>query len=286
MVKEVLEQSRREHLKKLFKYFERDQTIQDVGAWLTNDSLDPLPPKHVAVLREWLETHNELTINQYRTGPPHSDVRNAFLYITRLNRDTGMSVEAACILVAEELNLQTDPANLRRSYDRARTPETRFINDLVKATGAFSKTDTPRSDIEKAGKRMKKAKAVRKAKHEQKAKAAEHTKATRIAKAAQKKKRKIDKNRRNNRNCVDYVSTPDAPFLGGRFRNQLEQTDEYPDSRFNPPAIAQRGRHINPPGGPPPLPPHSCPDPRPMGRRRPGTTLHQTRAAARRIPRR
>ena len=186
-------EGQKDHLGKLIKIFERKKTIQDVGRWLLDDSLDPLPPKHVAVLREWLETHNELTINQYRTGPPHSDVRNAFLYITRLNRDTGMSVEAACILVAEELSLKIDHTNLRRSYDRARTPEARFINDLVKATGAFSKTDTPRSDIEKAGKRMKKAKAVRKAKHEQKAKAAEHTKATRKAKAAQKKSKKSTK---------------------------------------------------------------------------------------------
>ncbi len=162
MTDEIEEQSRRQHLEKLIKDFERRQTIQDVGAWLVNDPLDPLPPKHVAVLREWLETHNELTIKQNRRGNPHGKVRNAFIYITRMNRDTGMSIEAACILVAKELKLETDPADLRRMYDRARTPEARFINDLVKATGAFSKTDTPRSNVKKAGQRLKKAKAARK----------------------------------------------------------------------------------------------------------------------------
>jgi hypothetical protein len=162
MVKEVLEQSRREHLKKLFKYFERDQTIQDVGAWLTNDSLDPLPPKHVAVLREWLETHNQLTIKQNRRGNPHSDIRNAFIYITRMNRDAGMSIEAACKLVAEELKLETDPANLRRMYDRARTPETRYLSEVVKATGAFSNEEAPRSKVLKAKLRLEKAKTTQK----------------------------------------------------------------------------------------------------------------------------
>ena len=154
--------SRREHLRQMIKDFEREQTIQDVGTWLVKDSVDPLPPKHVAVLREWLETHNKLTIKQNRRGSPHSDIRNAYIYITRMCRDTGMSIEAACSLVAKELKLETDPANLRRMYDRARTPESRFINDLVKATGAFSKTDTPRSNVEKAGQRLKKAKAVQK----------------------------------------------------------------------------------------------------------------------------
>ena len=130
-VKEIEEQSRKEYLDLLIKCFERVQTIQDVGTWLLNDTFDPLPPKHIAVLRKWLETHNELTIKQSRRGNPHSDIRNAFLYITRLHRDTGMSVEAAIKLVAEELNLEMDLANLRRMYDRARTPESRY------ACGAF-----------------------------------------------------------------------------------------------------------------------------------------------------
>jgi len=162
MVDEIVNQSRREHLEKLIKDFERDQTIQDVGTWLLNDSLDPLPPKHVAVLREWLETHNELTIKQNRRGNRHAETRNAFPYITRLHRDTGMTVRAACKLVCEELDLEIDPADLRRMYDRSRTPETRFLNDVVKAMGAFSKTDTPFSDVEKAGQRLKKSKAEQK----------------------------------------------------------------------------------------------------------------------------
>ncbi len=168
MTDEIEEQSRRQHLEKLIKDFERRQTIQDVGSWLVNDPLDPLPPKHVAVLREWLETHNELTIKQSRRGNPHSEVRNAFLYITRLHRDTGMSIEAACKLVTEELDLETDPPDLRRMYDRSRTPETRFLSKFVKATGAFGDIDTAFSKVQKAGQRLKKAKAEKKPKNRQK----------------------------------------------------------------------------------------------------------------------
>jgi hypothetical protein len=155
MTDEIEEQSRREHLVKLIKDFERDQTIQDVGSWLVNDSLDPLPPKHVAVLREWLETHNELTIKQNRRGNPHSDIRNAFIYITRMHRDTGMSIEAACNLVAKTLKLNTDPANLRRMYDRARTPETRMLNEVVTATGVFRKGSAPKPKVAKSLHRYK-----------------------------------------------------------------------------------------------------------------------------------
>lgn len=162
MTNESEEQSRKQHLKKLIKDFERDQMIQDVGTWLVNDSLDPLPPKHVAVLREWLETHNELTIKQNRRGNPHSDTRNAFPYITRMHRDTGMSIEAACSLVAKELKLEIDLADLRRMYDRARTPETRYLSEVVKATGAFSNKEAPLSKVQKAGQRMRKAKAAQK----------------------------------------------------------------------------------------------------------------------------
>ena len=162
MVKEIEDQSRRQHLKKLIKDFGRKQTIQDVEKWLIDDSLDPLLPKHVAVLREWLGTHNELTIKQSRRGNPHSDIRNAFIYITRMHRDTGMSIEAACKLVAEELKLETDPANLRRMYDRARTPESRYLSEVVKATGAFSNGEAPRSKVLKAKRRLEKARTTQK----------------------------------------------------------------------------------------------------------------------------
>jgi hypothetical protein len=136
---DIEEQSRQEYLDQLIDDFERQQTIQDVGAWLINDTRDPLPPKHVAVLNEWLETNNKLTIKQSRRGNPHSAIRNSFLYITRLHRDTGMSIEAACNLVAKKLKLDSDPANLRRAYDRARTAETKLLNEVVAATGAFNK---------------------------------------------------------------------------------------------------------------------------------------------------
>ena len=162
MVHEIENQSRREYLEKLIKEFERDQTIHDVGKWLLKDSLDPLPPKHVAVLREWLETHNKLTIKQNRRGNPHGKVRNAFIYVTRMHRDTGMSIEAACNLVFEKLDLPIDSANFRRMYDRARTPETRLLNAVVAATGAFSKGSTPKSKVTKSLHRFKKSMKDRK----------------------------------------------------------------------------------------------------------------------------
>ena len=169
LIKKAMAEGQKDHLRKLIKDFERVQTIQDVGSWLINDSLDPLPPKHVAVLRQWLETHNELTIKQSRRGNPHSEIRNAFLYITRLHRDAGMSIEAACNWVAEALKLETDPADLRRMYDNARTPETRHLNEVVKATGAFSNKEAQLSKVQKAGQRRKKAKEKqKKAKNRQK----------------------------------------------------------------------------------------------------------------------
>ncbi len=165
-IRQVEEESQRDYLDGLIKDFEREQTIQDVGTWLLNDTLDPLPPKHIKVLTDWLKTHNSMTIKKVRGRFP-ADTQNAFPYITRLHRDTGMTIRAACKLVAEELKLKTDPTDLRRAYDRARTPETRYLNDIVKATGAFSKTETPRSDIQKAGRRREKAKAAQKKSKEQ-----------------------------------------------------------------------------------------------------------------------
>jgi hypothetical protein len=160
--RQIEEESQHEYLDELIKDFERQQTIQDVGAWLINDTRDPLPPKHVAVLNEWLETNNKLTIKQSRRGNPHSAIRNSFLYITRLHRDTGMSIEAACKLVVEKLRLSKDPLDLRRMYDRARTPETRFLSETVNATGAFSKGGAPLSKVQKAGRQYKKGKKVQK----------------------------------------------------------------------------------------------------------------------------
>jgi hypothetical protein len=157
-VRQVEEESQLEYLDELINDFEREQTIQDVGAWLINDIRDPLPPKHIAVLKEWLEINNHLTIKQSRRGNPHSDIRNAFLYITRMHRDTGMSIEAACNLVAKTLNLEIDPANLRRMYDRARTPETRLLNETVVATGAFSKTKASKGKLAKSLHQFKKSK--------------------------------------------------------------------------------------------------------------------------------
>ena len=155
---DIEQKSRNEHLEQLIKDFEREQTIQDVGSWLINDTLDPLPPKHIEVLCKWLETQNGLTIKQNRRGNSHSDTRNAFHYITRMHRDTGMSIEAACNLVAEQLSLEIDIADFRRMYDRARTPETRLLNDAVSTTGAFSNVKTPKPKVTKSLHRFKNSK--------------------------------------------------------------------------------------------------------------------------------
>lgn len=155
------EEGQLEHLDGLIKNFEREQTIQDVGAWLINDTRDPLPPKHIKVLTEWLKTHNSMTIKKVRGRFP-ADTQNAFPYITRMHRDTGLSIEAACNLVAEKLRLEIDPADLRRMYDRARTPETRLLNEIVAATGAFNKSSTPKSKVVKSYRRFEKSLKERK----------------------------------------------------------------------------------------------------------------------------
>ncbi len=162
MVHEIEKQSRRDYLDLLIEDFEREQTIQDVGAWLIENPLDPLPPKHVQVLMEWLQTHNHMAIKHDGPGTWPSTTRNNFYYITRLHRDTGMSVEAASELVVERLGLNKDPANLMREYDRARTPETRLLNATVKATGAFSTGSPAIPKVKKALNRFKTAKAAQK----------------------------------------------------------------------------------------------------------------------------
>jgi hypothetical protein len=148
--RETKNQARVQYLEQLLKDHRRQQTIQDVGFWLIEYPLEPLPPRLIKVLRQWLKEHNNLTIKQNRRGSPHSDTRDEFPLITRMHQDTGMSIEAACLMIVEQLNLEIDPTNLRRAYDRARTPLARFLDDSVKALGAFNKSGTPAIDIEKA----------------------------------------------------------------------------------------------------------------------------------------
>ena len=162
MVDEIVNQSRREHLEKLIKDFERKQTIQDVGAWLVDNSLDPLPPKHVQVLMEWLQTHNHLTIKHDGPGTWPSTIRNAFYYITRLHRDTEMPVAAACNLVNEKLKLGKDVSNLIREYDRARTPETRLLSATIKATGTIRTGGPDIPEVKNALRRFKETKTAQK----------------------------------------------------------------------------------------------------------------------------
>ena len=92
-----------------------------------------------------------------------------------------MPLDAACGLVADELELDTDPANLRRMYDRARTPESRYLNDFMKANGVFGNQETQQSKTLEAALRLKSARENRKAKAERK------TEAKRKSKVEQRK---------------------------------------------------------------------------------------------------
>lgn len=130
--------------------FFRTPTIQDVGLWLVNYPLAPLPPRLIRVLKPWLEEHNKLTIKQARKGSPVSDIRNYLPLVTRMHQDTGLPIEAACKMICEKLNQNTeepiDALDLRRVYDRSITNYERLLNDTVKST--FS--STPISDMLKA----------------------------------------------------------------------------------------------------------------------------------------
>ncbi len=130
---QVEEQARLEHLNMLIEDFEREPTIQDVGIWLVNYPLHPLPPRLVRALSDWLKDLNALTVKQSRRGRPHSDNRDVYPLIDGMCNDTGISVEAACHLVVDNLTLDIDSADLRRMYDRARHPKTRLLADLVRA---------------------------------------------------------------------------------------------------------------------------------------------------------
>ena len=73
-----------------------------------------------------------------------------------------MPIEPACKLVIKKLKLKVDLAIFRRMYDRALTPEARLLNEIVKAVGAFSTTETPRSDTQEAARRYQTARPAKK----------------------------------------------------------------------------------------------------------------------------
>lgn len=157
-----------EWLEGLLKDFFRTQTIQDVGFWLVEHPLSPLPPRLTKVLKPWLEEHNGLTIKQFKQGSPVSDLRDYIPLITRMHQETGLPIEAACKLICERLSrenedgssqreaIEIDPQVLRRTYDRSMTPYERLSNDSVKAAGAFNKSGTPLADMLKAKARFEK----------------------------------------------------------------------------------------------------------------------------------
>jgi len=138
------------HLDMLALELKRNATIQDVGLWLIDCPLEPLTPRLVRALSGWLKEHNSLTIKQNRRGSPHSDIRDVFPIITRIHRDTGMSIEAACLMIVGRLNLEIDPANLRRAYDRARTPHGKLLDALIGAADDLGGSGSPTSDVRDA----------------------------------------------------------------------------------------------------------------------------------------
>ena len=148
-------QTRVQYLERLLEEYHRKQTIQDVGFWLIEYPLEPLTPRLIGVLRLWLKEHNALTIKQNRRGSPHSGTRDVFPLITRMHRETGMSIEAACLMIVERLNPEIDPANLRRAYDRARTPHGKLLDAFIKAGGALGRNGSPTSDVQKAAMKFK-----------------------------------------------------------------------------------------------------------------------------------
>ena len=158
-IREIEHESHLQHLDKLLEDHFREPTIQDVGFWLVEFPLEPLPPRLLKVLSPWLEEHNDLTIKQSRRGRSHSDTRDVFPLITRMHREAMMSIEAACLLVCERLELEVDPSNLRRAFDRARTPHQRFQDDQMKVLDEIVKGGDHRAAMQKAGERFKKATA-------------------------------------------------------------------------------------------------------------------------------
>jgi len=155
-IREIEHESQLQHLEKLLEDHLRTPTIQDVGFWLVEFPLEPLPPRLLKVLSPWLEEHNELTIKQSRRGRSHSDTRDVFPLITRMHRDAMMSIEAACLLVCDRLDLETDPADLRRAFDRARTPHQRLLDDQMKIIDVLVKGGDHRAAMQKAKQRFEK----------------------------------------------------------------------------------------------------------------------------------
>lgn len=158
MIRDIERESQLQHFDKLLEDHLRDPTIQDVGFWLIEFPLEPLPPRLLKVLSPWLEEHNELTIKQSRRGRSHSDTRDVFPLITRMHRDAMMSVEAACLLVRDKLDLEIDPADLRRAFDRARTPHQRLHDDQMKILDEIVKGGDHKAVMKKAKKRFEKGK--------------------------------------------------------------------------------------------------------------------------------
>ena len=157
-IRQIEHESHLQHLDKLLEDHLREPTIQDVGFWLVEFPLEPLPPRLLKVLSPWLEEHNELTIKQSRRGRSHSDTRDVFPLITRMHREAMMSIEAACLLICERLELEVDPSNLRRAFDRARTPQQRLQDDEMKVLDELVRGGDHRAAIKKARQRYDKGK--------------------------------------------------------------------------------------------------------------------------------
>jgi hypothetical protein len=161
-IRQLEEESRHQHLEELLDDFQREPTIQDVAFWLLEFPMEPIPPRLVKALSTWLNEHNDLTIKQSRQGRPHSEIRDVFPLISRMHRDTGMSIKAACELIVDRLKLETDPSILRGQFDKARTPHQRFHDDSMIIIDEISKRGTPHTAMQKAQLRFEKSSTKKK----------------------------------------------------------------------------------------------------------------------------
>jgi hypothetical protein len=107
---QIEHQARVQHLAQLLKDHQRQQTIQDVGFWLIEYPLEPLTPRLIEVLRQWLKEHNNLTIRQNRRGSPHSDTRDLFPLISRMHAASGIPVDGIAPWTARVRSAPCSPA--------------------------------------------------------------------------------------------------------------------------------------------------------------------------------
>lgn len=155
MVNKIEKQSRQEYLDQLIEDFKREQTIQDVGLFLVNFPAYRLPNRLADVLSQWLKKTSDRKLAYSKKGRPKTELTDYFPLIDGM-RVTGMSVYAACHLIIDKLELyDVNPDTLQKRYGEHRTPDSRFVDDLVFGPARIRKsTGVDFSQLEKAAQRL------------------------------------------------------------------------------------------------------------------------------------